>query len=127
MLSLVFNRDDSSSAPVPGPTPAAPTSAFDARIAPAAKAAALSGGVPGISNARDYDWTYSTTYAGTEQPASSGAKLQPASDPATDRIPTERLGPGAEPILFWDEVVLFEDELGDNGTSGVSIKVVSKA
>ncbi|CEH17996.1 Uncharacterized conserved protein [Ceraceosorus bombacis] len=103
-----------------------------------------------IGAARDYDWTYTSTYAGTEQiapppgrpedasakgpstaspvwaPAAQlASKFRPASDPATDRIPTERLGPGTEPILFFDEVVLFEDELGDNGTSAVSVKVVS--
>ncbi|PWN42829.1 TIP41-domain-containing protein [Ceraceosorus guamensis] len=101
-----------------------------------------------IGAARDYDWTYTSTYAGTEQialppgfpngasaeapstaspawtPAAQlASKFRPASDSATDRIPTERLGPGTEPILFFDEVVLFEDELGDNGTSAVSVKV----
>lgn len=29
-----------------------------------------------------------------------------------------------EPILFYDEVVLYEDELGDNGSAYLSIKVV---
>lgn len=45
-----------------------------------------------------------------------------------DRIPTERLipGPNAEPILFYDDLVLFEDELADNGSSVLRVKVVSK-
>ena len=49
------------------------------------------------------------------------------SDPSKDRIPVERLGAGSEPILFFDEMVLFEDELGDNGTSILSLKVVREA
>lgn len=53
--------------------------------------------------------------------------FRPASDPKKDRIPVERLGAGSEPILFFDEMVLFEDELGDNGTSVLSLKVVSEA
>lgn len=83
-----------------------------------------------ISEPRDYDWTYSTTWAGTsdrEQRAmSKQPSLQPAKDPTVDRIPVERLGPSSgEPILFYDDLVLFEDELGDNGSSMLGVKVVS--
>ena len=46
-------------------------------------------------------------------------------DPTRDRIPIERLGPASgEPILFYDDIVLFEDELADNGTSILNVKVV---
>lgn len=87
-----------------------------------------------IAEARDYDWTYSTTWAGTNSQegasGSSAAKTNDvphfaaASDPSTDRIPVERLGPSSgEPILFYDDLVLFEDELGDNGSSMLGVKV----
>ena len=47
----------------------------------------------------------------------------PGTDPARDRIPVERLGPSDAPILFYDELVLYEDELGDNGSSMLTVKV----
>lgn len=50
--------------------------------------------------------------------------FHPGTDPMRDRIPVERLGVHGEPILFYDEVVLYEDELGDNGSSLLSVKVV---
>ncbi|CAG8659801.1 5389_t:CDS:10 [Cetraspora pellucida] len=46
---------------------------------------------------KPYDWTYSTSYS---------EKL---------KLP--------EPILFYDEVILFEDELADNGTAILNAKV----
>lgn len=77
-----------------------------------------------IADARDYDWTFSTTWAGSSSSSSSSSSFQPATDPTTDRIPVERLGPSSgEPILFYDDLVLFEDELGDNGTSLLGVKV----
>ncbi|KJK89347.1 hypothetical protein H633G_06794 [Metarhizium anisopliae BRIP 53284] len=51
---------------------------------------------------KPYDWSYSTTYAGT--------------------IPVELLK-RRDPILFFDEVVLYESELDDNGISMYSAKV----
>lgn len=106
-----------------------------------------------IALARDYDWTYSCTWPGQEQLSKSDkstkdeedaedekrspkeSMFERGSDPARDRIPIERLGPppnaglpGApkpEPILFYDDLVLFEDELGDNGSSMLNVKVVS--
>lgn len=47
-----------------------------------------------------------------------------AQDRNKDRIPLERLGAGSEPILFFDQLILFEDELHDNGSSVLDIKVV---
>ena len=96
---------------------------------------------PHISMTKPYDWTYSTTWPG--QPgeaapvdihAQNMTKHEPTSwetgfvrgtDPTRDRIPIERLGPASgEPILFYDDIVLFEDELADNGTSILNVKVV---
>ncbi|CAG8679130.1 16824_t:CDS:1, partial [Acaulospora colombiana] len=40
----------------------------------------------------------------------------------TERINIEKLKI-PEPILFYDEIVLFEDELADNGTALLNAKV----
>lgn len=75
-----------------------------------------------IADARDYDWTYSTTWGGDASTSSSS--FTPGNDPSEDRIPVERLGPSSgEPILFYDDLVLFEDELGDNGSSMLGVKI----
>lgn len=107
-----------------------------------------------ITAAKDYDWTYSNTWAGSIGDTSPQALLstetvptiasdlrrlsqpspelstrgeqwfEPGTDPALDRIPVERLGPSSgEPILFYDDIVLYEDELADNGSSIVNVKV----
>lgn len=87
-----------------------------------------------IADAREYDWTYSTTWTGgvdeaataTTSSSSSLPRFEPGTNPAEDRIPVERLGPSSgEPILFYDDLVLFEDELGDNGSSMLGVKIVS--
>ncbi|KAI9499148.1 TIP41-like family-domain-containing protein [Zychaea mexicana] len=62
---------------------------------------------------KPYDWTYSTTYKGT------GDGFQDAEQPAVDVHRLQK----QEPILFYDEVILYEDELADNGTTLVSIRL----
>ncbi|KAI9183439.1 Tap42 interacting protein [Blastocladiella emersonii ATCC 22665] len=63
---------------------------------------------------KPYDWTFSTDYVGD---VASGTVER------TDQeIPLDKLRV-REPILFFDENVLFEDELGDNGVSKYSIKI----
>lgn len=59
----------------------------------------------GMEAVEPYDWTYSTNYSGTV----SGFTAR-----AGPPIPMEKLV-RPDPILFFDEAVLFEDELGDNG------------
>lgn len=107
-----------------------------------------------ITAAKDYDWTYSTTWPGSvgdispqpllstqstpscipsnlrplsspsAPPSSNAPWFEPGTDPARDRIPVERLGASSgEPILFYDDIVLYEDELADNGSSIVNVKV----
>lgn len=84
---------------------------------------------------RPYDWSYSTDYAGTEEPGRTGAaaggeeaglkKLASAAagqEGGAPAIPLELLR-RRDPILFFDEVVLFESELDDNGISVYSVKV----
>ncbi|GAB0136694.1 hypothetical protein EsDP_00004987 [Epichloe bromicola] len=66
---------------------------------------------------KPYDWSYSTTYAGSVTPPPP--ELKPS---AEAKIPIELLK-RRDPILFFDEVVLYESELDDNGISIYSAKV----
>ncbi|KAK3940543.1 type 2A phosphatase activator TIP41 [Diplogelasinospora grovesii] len=110
----------------------------------------------GISEVvKPYDWSYTTSYRGTETPGSGSSKTQtsqttnpylnaqinqptPTSNSdeegrddsglrlaaSTDQvqIPLELLR-RRDPILFFDEVTLYESELDDNGISVLSVKV----
>ncbi|OTA60429.1 TIP41-domain-containing protein [Hypoxylon sp. EC38] len=70
---------------------------------------------------KPYDWSYSTTYKGTvSTPASATQKLR--FTPTDKPIPIELLK-RRDPILFFDEVMLYESELDDNGISVLSVKV----
>ncbi|KAF3938199.1 hypothetical protein ABW19_dt0202869 [Dactylella cylindrospora] len=64
---------------------------------------------------KPFDWTYSTIYQGS---LSSGAKFEPTQE----QIPLDKLR-RQDPILFFDDVMLYEDELADNGMSILSVKV----
>lgn len=69
----------------------------------------------GIKNIiKPYDWTYTSLYKGTCPEVFTQGSTE---------IDLSKLT-SPDPILFYDEVLLFEDELGDNGTSILSIKVV---
>lgn len=70
---------------------------------------------------KPYDWSYSTTYAGTVGVAQEGATT-PQFQTTEKTIPIELLK-RRDPILFFDEVVLYESELDDNGISMYSAKV----
>ncbi|KAJ4330269.1 hypothetical protein N0V87_010154 [Didymella glomerata] len=63
---------------------------------------------------KPFDWSYSTDYKGTV----AGPALAPTSSP----IPLALLR-RPDPIQFFDEVVLYEDELADNGIAMLSCKV----
>lgn len=67
-----------------------------------------------LESVKPYDWTYSTNYRGSV----IGGEFEKT----TDKIPLEKLL-RPDPILFFDESILFEDELGDNGISMLSTKV----
>ncbi|KAG7828888.1 hypothetical protein KL920_003384 [Ogataea angusta] len=64
---------------------------------------------------KPFDWTYTTPYKGTV----TGTTLTRDDEM---KIPLEKLQ-RQDPILFFDEMVLYEDELGDNGISVLSIKI----
>ncbi|KAF4581862.1 hypothetical protein GQ602_006486 [Ophiocordyceps camponoti-floridani] len=66
---------------------------------------------------KPYDWSYSTTYRGTVNVGSGSAF-----HPTEKQIPIELLK-RRDPMLFFDEVLLFESELDDNGISVCSVKL----
>ncbi|XP_026872817.1 TIP41-like protein [Electrophorus electricus] len=65
-----------------------------------------------------YDWTYTTDYRGTLL----GEDLQIKVSPTTERIDLEKLK-AREQIMFFEDVLLFEDELHDHGVSMISVKI----
>ena len=65
---------------------------------------------------KPFDWSYTTAFKGTPSPTSA-----PFHDSSTP-IPLELLK-RPDPILFFDDVVLYEDELADNGIAMLSCKV----
>lgn len=75
---------------------------------------------------KPYDWTYTTTYAGSLDDTGSGNAIEwtPA-DPANAQhaIPIAELS-RPDPILFYAEIPLFEDELHDNGASHLLVRIV---
>ncbi|KAH9942576.1 type 2A phosphatase activator TIP41 [Amylocystis lapponica] len=72
---------------------------------------------------KPYDWTYTTTYPGHPISPSSPVAWQPA-DPANPVhiIPLAELT-RQDPILFYAEIPLFEDELHDNGASHFLVRI----
>ncbi|KAF9266327.1 TIP41-domain-containing protein [Marasmius fiardii PR-910] len=90
---------------------------------------------------KPYDWTYTTMYKGHTATASSdnseeeekrgetssAPPFDPKWSPSDPEDPSQQI-PLAEltrpdPILFYAEIPLFEDELHDNGSSGLIIRI----
>lgn len=67
---------------------------------------------------KHYDWTYTTDYRGTF----IGDDLQLRVSETEERIDMEKLK-AREQIMFFDDVLLFEDELHDHGVSMISVKI----
>lgn len=65
---------------------------------------------------KPFDWSYSTDYKGT---TNSRTRLF---EPSMSPIPLELLK-RPDPILFFDEVMLYEDEMADNGITLLSCKI----
>lgn len=61
-----------------------------------------------------FDWTYYSPYCGTFSAQVSPTFLS---------IPYDKLKI-LQDVLFFDEIVLYEDELGDNGVSKFSVRIV---
>ena len=67
---------------------------------------------------KPFDWSYTTDYKGT---ITKGKPFEGQQENA-EAIPIELLK-RPDPILFFEEVVLFESELDDNGISVLSCKL----
>lgn len=65
---------------------------------------------------KPFDWSYSTDYKGTLHPTSRPFEK------CSNQIPIELLK-RPDPILFFDDVILYEDELADNGITMLSCKI----
>lgn len=64
---------------------------------------------------KPFDWSYSTDYKGSSEPL-------PSFEPTDTPIPLSLLK-RPDPILFFDDVMLYEDELADNGIAMLSCKI----
>ncbi|TPX09814.1 uncharacterized protein E0L32_009005 [Thyridium curvatum] len=92
---------------------------------------------------RPFDWTYSSAYAGTVRrglPATNAGGVPATETPGAGPLAPQDLGSSSrgpqgvvkaiplellrrrDPILFNDEVILYESELDDNGVSMYSVK-----
>ena len=70
-----------------------------------------------------FDWTFSSHYASTLTLNGDSLQWQPLDEQDTERtVDYERLKQ-QEPILYFQEIILFEDELADNGLTRFSIKL----
>ena len=80
---------------------------------------------------KPYDWTYTTVYPGHE-----GRDDDDAPSDTTSFVPADTNNPAhtiplaeltrPDPILFYAEIPLFEDELHDNGSSHLLVRIVSR-
>ncbi|PCH40823.1 type 2A phosphatase activator TIP41 [Wolfiporia cocos MD-104 SS10] len=73
---------------------------------------------------KPYDWTYTTTYPGRDSPTSSGPVYWRPADTSKpeEGIPLAELT-RQDPILFYAEIPLYEDELHDNGSSHLLVRI----
>lgn len=72
--------------------------------------------------------TYTTDYAGTVATDSTSDAGTAAAEPSWERTsegPDRGMLMARDPILFWDEVPLYESELDDNGVSQLRVKARS--
>jgi type 2A phosphatase activator TIP41 len=73
---------------------------------------------------KQYDWTYTSMYPGHEVDDPSRRYSWRVADPenASHAIPLAELT-RPDPILFYAEIPLYEDELHDNGSSGLLVRI----
>ncbi|VDC02052.1 unnamed protein product [Peniophora sp. CBMAI 1063] len=79
--------------------------------------------LPKTEPTKPYDWTYTTTYAGRSDSEEPATEWLPQ-DPMTSNygIPIAELT-RPDPILFYAEIPLYEDELHDNGASSYLVRI----
>ncbi|KAF9110112.1 hypothetical protein BGX27_006767 [Mortierella sp. AM989] len=68
---------------------------------------------------KPYDWTYTTKYSGTNLSSQKHMQFEQSTNESIDIEQLKR----PDPILFYDENILFEDELADNGTAVLTTKM----
>ncbi|ANB11145.1 Tip41p [Sugiyamaella lignohabitans] len=69
---------------------------------------------------KPFDWTYTSAYKGDT--TVKGVLADPWVEDKDVILPMELLS-RPDPILFFDDVCLYEDELGDNGIANFSVKI----
>ncbi len=70
----------------------------------------------------EYDWTFTTDYSGTLISSSNIGGKQLGWEATSDQMDRTLLT-NRDPILFFDEIILYESELEDNGLSTLSVKI----
>jgi type 2A phosphatase activator TIP41 len=79
--------------------------------------------LPKTEPTKPYDWTYTTTYGGhVEGQETTSWEVQDREN-SSYGIPIAELT-RPDPILFYAEIPLFEDELHDNGASHFLVRIV---
>jgi type 2A phosphatase activator TIP41 len=71
---------------------------------------------------KPYDWTYTSTYPGHNLENAIRWRVADPED-ASHEIPIAELT-RQDPILFYAEIPLYEDELHDNGSSALLVRIV---
>lgn len=79
----------------------------------------------------DYDYTFTTPYCGSEGVELNHEQVGTVQNDSNSNVCWEDCSEqidlvalaSKEPILFYDEVILYEDELADNGVSLLTVKV----
>jgi type 2A phosphatase activator TIP41 len=82
--------------------------------------------IPETIPIKPYDWTYTTAYSGHACSESLKEIRFQDADPLnpSHSIPMDELA-RHDPILFYATTLLFEDELHDNGSSSLLVRLVS--
>jgi len=74
-----------------------------------------------------YDWTFSTPFIGTTKPIKDPQQQTNQNDTWTKNnqsgLSWATLRDTSQPILFFDEVCLYEDDLHDNGCTSCTVKI----
>jgi len=80
--------------------------------------------MPVITVMKPFDWTYTTMYTGHSPSSTEGSPAFKLADPEepTHKINMQELT-RPDPILFFSEIPLFEDELHDNGSSQLTVRI----
>lgn len=73
---------------------------------------------------KPYDWTYTTVYSGSSGEGVPAEFMHADPENPLHAIPLAELT-RPDPILFYAEIPLFEDELHDNGSSDLVIRIVN--